>query len=207
MSSHTYPYPAHYVTTDIAVFTYRDGRLYLLLVERGGEPFRGMWALPGGFLKPDEELDACARRELAEETSLEQFFLEPFATVGTVGRDPRGRVITVAYLALVRAGGKVRGGSDARDARWFAVDQLPELAFDHDGLVQAARARLEAMLIERPMLLLRFLPEEFTVEQMQAVRAAVLAPAPVRRFVASGAPLPLETRAMVPRRAGGRAKR
>lgn len=202
---HSYPYPAHYVTTDIAVFTYRDGRLHLLLVERGGEPYQGMWALPGGFLKPEEELDACARRELAEETALREFFLEPFTTVGTVGRDPRGRVITVAYLALVRWGAQVRGGTDARDARWFALDQLPELAFDHEAIVAAAHARLAQMLADKPMLFLRFLPDEFTIEQMQAVHAAVLAPARPRRrprgATAAAAP---EIRPMVPGRARGK---
>ena len=186
---YNYPYPAHYVTTDIVVFTYRDGRLHLLLVERGGEPFQGMWALPGGFLKPAEELDACARRELAEETALREFFLEPFTTVGTLGRDPRGRVITVAYLALVRGGAEVRGGTDARDARWFALDALPALAFDHDAIVAAAHRRLAQMLADRPMLFLRFLPDEFTIEQMQAVHAAVLAP--------------LRARGKAPRRARG----
>jgi 8-oxo-dGTP diphosphatase len=176
-----YPYPAHYVTTDVAVFTYRDGRLHLLLVQRGQEPYRGRWALPGGFLRPGEELEACARRELAEETALHTFFLEPFTTVGTVGRDPRGRVITVAYLGMVRWSADVRGGTDAQDARWHAVDELPTLAFDHADLVRAARARMERMLAERPMLFLQFLPEEFTVEQMQAVHDAVLAPTPGRR--------------------------
>lgn len=200
MSGHyTYPYPAHYVTTDIVVFTYRDSRLQALLVERGNEPFRGRWALPGGFLRPDEELDACARRELAEETALEQFLLEPFTTVGTVGRDPRGRVITVGYLALVRWATGVRGGSDARDARWFAADKLPELAFDHDGIVEAAHAHLQRMLAERPMLFLRFLPEEFSVDEMRAVHAAVLAPLRARRKLARSlaGPAQVETRPIV----------
>lgn len=203
---YTYPYPAHYVTTDIVVFTYRDGRLHVLLVERGNEPFRGQWALPGGFLKPDEELDACARRELAEETALEQFFLEPFTSVGTVGRDPRGRVITVGYLALVRWAAGVRGGTDARDARWLPADKLPALAFDHDDIVHAAHAHLQRMLAEKPMLFLRFLPEEFSVDQMQGVHAAVLAPLRSRPRVGHRrAPAQVETRPIVIDRA--RAKR
>jgi len=177
---YTYPYPAHYVTTDIVTFAFTDAHLNILLIERGNDPFQGAWALPGGFLRPDEEIEACARRELTEETALQPFFLEPFATVGTVGRDPRGRVITVAHVALVRWQADVRGGSDARAARWFRADQLPRLAFDHGDLIKAARVRLEQMLAQRPMLFLRFLPEEFTVEQMQAVHNAILAHTPDR---------------------------
>jgi 8-oxo-dGTP diphosphatase len=188
---HTYPYPAHYVTADIVVFTFKAARLHVLLVERGLEPYKGRWALPGGFLKPDEEIEACARRELAEETALQEFHLEPFATVGTVGRDPRGRVITVAHLALVRwEPGRVKGGSDAKAAGWFPADKLPPLAFDHAGIVRAARARMEEMLGERPMLLLRFLPEEFSVQDMQALRDAVLAPDTRRRDFYLGARVP-----------------
>lgn len=178
---YTYPHPAYYVTTDVVVFTFRDARLHVLLIERGMEPYRGKWALPGGFLRPGEELEACARRELTEETALEQFLLEQVTTVGSIDRDPRGRVITVAYLALVRWGSAVKGGSDARDARWFALDQLPKLAFDHGDLIKAARARLEQMLDDRPMLLLKFLPEEFGIEDMQRVYDAVLAKTPDRR--------------------------
>lgn len=178
---YTYPYPAHYVTTDIVVFTFREQRLQALLIRRGEAPHKGQWALPGGFLRPDEEIEDCARRELAEETSLAEFFLEPFATVGTIGRDPRGRVITVAHLALVRWEPKVRGGTDAADARWFGVDALPPLAFDHDGIIRAARAKMEQMLQDSPLLLLKFLPEEFSVEDMQALHAAVLAPSRARR--------------------------
>jgi 8-oxo-dGTP diphosphatase len=179
--SYTYPFPAHYITTDIVAFTFKATQLQVLLIERGQSPFKGSWALPGGFMKPDEELDACARRELAEETSLKTFFLEQFTTVGTIGRDPRGRVITVAHLGLVRWEDQVRGGTDASDARWFPIDELPRLAFDHGELIKLARLRLERMLVEQPMLLLRFLPEEFTIEQMQAVQGAVLARSPERR--------------------------
>jgi 8-oxo-dGTP diphosphatase len=178
---YTYPFPAHYITADIVAFTFRAAKLHVLLIERGNAPFRGSWALPGGFMKPDEELDACARRELMEETSLKTFFLEQFTTVGTIGRDPRGRVVTVAFLALVRWEAGVRGGTDARDARWFSVEELPRLAFDHGELIARARLRLERMLVEQPMLLLRFLPEEFTIEEMQAVQGAVLARTPERR--------------------------
>jgi 8-oxo-dGTP diphosphatase len=172
--SYTYPYPAHYVTTDIVVFSFKDAQLQVLLVERGNPPFKGAWALPGGFLRPDEELDACARRELAEETSLAEFFLEPFTTVGTVGRDPRGRVITVGYLALMRWAADIKAGSDAHAIAWHPADHLPEVAFDHEDLIKAARVRMEQMLGARPMLLLKFLPEEFSVEEMQRLQDAVI---------------------------------
>lgn len=180
-TKYSYPFPAHYVTTDIVVFTFKAARLHVLLVERGGEPYKGKWALPGGFLRPDEELDDCARRELLEETALEQFFLDPFATVGTVGRDPRGRVITVAYLAFVRWAPGVRGGTDARIAGWYPMDRLPVLAFDHGDLIKSARLRMEQMLNERPMLLLKFLPAEFSIADMEALQRAVLAKTPGRR--------------------------
>lgn len=187
-----YPFPAHYVTADIVVFTFKSQRLQLLLIERGNEPFKGKWALPGGFLKPEEELDACARRELSEETSLQTFFLEQFTTLGTVGRDPRGRVITVGWIGLVRWQPDVKGGSDASAAQWFAVDKLPKLAFDHGELIKQARLRMEQMLQERPMLLLQFLPEEFSIEDMTALQQAVLAPTPGRRdfYRATGEPGP-----------------
>lgn len=179
--SYTYPFPAHYVTTDIVVFTFKDARLQLLLVERGQEPFKGRWALPGGFLRPEEELDACARRELAEETSLTEFLLEPFQTVGTVGRDPRGRVITVGYLALVAWAQEIRAGTDARTVAWHPADRLPRLAFDHGDLIKAARTRMEQMLGERPLLLLKFLPQEFSIEDMQTLQDAVLGKTAERR--------------------------
>ena len=175
-----YPFPAHYVTTDIVVFTFKDQCLHLLLVERGNEPFKGKWALPGGFLKPDEELGECARRELAEETALQTFFLEQFMTLGTVGRDPRGRVITVAWLGLARWQDEIKGGTDAADARWFPVDKLPKLAFDHGDIVKQARLRLEQMVQERSLLLLQFLPEEFSIDDMEALQRALLAKTPSR---------------------------
>ena len=178
---YTYPFPAHYITTDIVIFTFRHSHLNVLLVERGMSPYQGHWALPGGFLRPDEELEACARRELAEETALKHFFMEQFTTVGTLGRDPRGRVVTVGYLALVRWQPGIRGGTDARDARWFRADQMPKLAFDHGDLIVAARIRLEQMLAAKPMLFLQFLPEEFTIEQMQSLQDAILAETPERR--------------------------
>src|SRR5438876_4419931 len=134
----TYEYPAHYVTVDPVIFGSESTRdscdLRILLIERAvpAEPFHGAWALPGGFVDPKESLDAAAARELEEETGVTGAFLEQLYTFGAPDRDPRGRVITVAYLALVnRADCRVRAGSDAARAEWFDIRDLPVLAFDH----------------------------------------------------------------------------
>lgn len=180
--SYTYPYPAHYVTTDVVAFTFKDGMLQVLLVRRAQDPYKSQWALPGGFLRPDEEIEDCARRELAEETSLQYFFVDQVAAIGTLGRDPRGRVITVAHLALVRwQDDVVRAGTDAADAAWFPIDGLPALAFDHGDIIKKSRARLEQDMRDQPLLMLKFLPEEFTTAQMQSLEKAVLGMTPERR--------------------------
>ena len=131
--------------------------LKVLLVERGGEPYKGCWAFPGGFLNMDETTDECAVRELEEETGLKNVFVEQLQTFSDVDRDPRGRTITVAYYALVNpAGMDVTGYDDAADARWFALSDVPSLAFDHDHVLQVALHRLALKVylqlngIERP---------------------------------------------------------
>jgi 8-oxo-dGTP diphosphatase len=166
---YTYPHPA--LTTDVALFTILDHRLQLLLVRRGHAPFAGSWALPGGFLDMDEELDQCAARELAEETGLKEaelgLELEQFHTFGAVGRDPRERVISVAYLALAPADGlRIQAGDDAADARWFPLDDLPHLAFDHDQVIGRARRRLRERLGDSTMAF-RLLPDRFTLEELR----------------------------------------
>ena len=141
MYRYRYPHPA--VAADICLFSMREGRLNLLLVLRRHDPFRGQWALPGGFLEPDEDLDACARRELWEETGIAAPALRQFGVFSDPGRDPRERVVSVAYIGMLPAAGAVPdAGSDAAAARWFAVEALPALAFDHARIV--ARA-LEAL--------------------------------------------------------------
>ena len=145
MYQYRFPHPA--VAADICLFSERDGQLSLLLIERRNEPFRGLWALPGGFLEPDEDLDACARRELREETGIGAPALRQFGVFSDPKRDPRERVISVAYVGVVSGAGALPdsgpdAGSDAVAARWFAVDALPKLAFDHAEIVARARETL-----------------------------------------------------------------
>src|SRR6266581_4869852 len=126
----TYQYPRAALTVDCVVFGFDEGELKVLLIQRALEPFKGKWALPGGFVRVDETLDAAARRELAEETGLTGVFLEQLYTFGEVKRDPRERVVSVAYYALVRlATAETRAATDAADAAWFPVSKPPRLAF------------------------------------------------------------------------------
>lgn len=139
------------LTVDLVILTVREGQLHVLLIERGNEPYRGYPALPGGFLRDGEDLSGAAERELLEETGLDgrQLHLEQLHTYGSPDRDPRGRVVSVAYLALAPDLPIPTAGSDARSARWAPVDETRStLAFDHDTIlddaVEAARQRLES---------------------------------------------------------------
>lgn len=165
--SYVYPHPA--VTTDVVVFTVIDERLQLLLIRRSGEPFRDRWALPGGFLDIDEDLDACAARELAEETGVTGVYLEQLYSFGRPDRDPRERIISVAYYALVPANRiKVRAASDAAEAAWFPIANLPELAFDHGEIIAMAHQRLVAKL-DYSTIAFQLLAETFTLGELQQV--------------------------------------
>lgn len=167
--------PSHpALTVDCVVFGWDEDELRLLLVRRGRPPFEGAWALPGGFVRADEDLPGAARRELREETGLERVFLEQLFTFGDPGRDPRGWIVTVAYYALVRSTGLApRAATDARDARWFAVDALPELAFDHADIVRLALGRLRSKVRYAP-LGFELLPREFTLGELQRLYESVL---------------------------------
>lgn len=158
----------------MVVFTVRAAVLEVLLVERAAPPYRGHWALPGGFVDIDEALDAAAARELSEETGLDALALEQIHTFGAPERDPRERVISVAYLGLVapaRAG--PRAGSDAAAAGWFARRRLPALAFDHAEIIDRGH-RLLAARLQDPGTALQLLPEQFTLSELQRVYEAVL---------------------------------
>jgi len=141
MTRHCYDWPRPAVTADIAVFADVDGAASILLIQRMHDPFAGTWALPGGFLDEGETLEACAARELHEETGLVAGPLRLFGTYSAPGRDPRGWTVTAAYRTRAdRATGEVRAGDDAADCRWFALDGLPELAFDHGRIIADAVA-------------------------------------------------------------------
>jgi 8-oxo-dGTP diphosphatase len=171
---HCYAYPHPAVTTDVVVFTLLEGRLQILLIRRGGEPFRGHWALPGGFLDIDEDLEHCAARELEEETGVSGVYLEQLYTFGRPGRDPRERVISVAYYALVPAERlSLRAASDAAEAAWFPIADLPPLAFDHDEVIRAAHSRLVAKL-DYSTVAFQLLPDTFTLRELQDVYETLL---------------------------------
>jgi 8-oxo-dGTP diphosphatase len=171
-------YPSPSVTADCVVFgvTFEsDGpALRVLLVERGEAPFEGALALPGGFVRMNETVDDAARRELREETGLEDVFLEQLYTFGALDRDPRGRVVSVAYYALVNlADHRVQSGTDARDARWVPVPEARTLAFDHDRILAVALERLRAKVRYQPIGF-EMLPDRFKLSQLQALYEAIL---------------------------------
>ena len=139
---YTYEYPRPSVTTDCVIFGYDGSEIKVLLIQRGIEPFKDQWAFPGGFLQMEETSMECAKRELKEETGLENAFLQQFHTFTDVDRDPRGRVITIAYFALVKIS-EVKGGDDASNAAWFSINQIPKLAFDHDMILRMAFSKLK----------------------------------------------------------------
>ena len=171
---HTYEYPRGALTVDCVVFGLDEQELKVMLIQRGLAPFEGKWALPGGFVRIDETLEEAARRELAEETGLSDIFLEQLYTFGAVDRDPRERVVSIAYYALVNLSDhKVHAATDARDAAWFGVHDMPSLAFDHAGILQMALDRLRAKLRYQPIGF-ELLPKKFTLSQLQRLYELVL---------------------------------
>jgi 8-oxo-dGTP diphosphatase len=172
--SHTYRYPRPAVTVDCVVFGLDDAALEVLLIQRDRPPFEGRWALPGGFVDVGETVEQAARRELREETGLEQVFLEQLYTFSAVDRDPRDRVISVAHYALVRrADHRVVAATDARDAAWFPVAAVPPLAFDHDSILAMALARLRGKLVYQPIGF-ELLPPRFTLSALQRLYEIIL---------------------------------
>lgn len=168
--SYKYPHPS--VTTDCVIFGFDGVKLKVLLVERGMAPYKGRWAFPGGFLNMDESAEEGALRELKEETGLEGAYIRQFHTFSNPQRDPRERVITIAYYALVRMQ-EVKGGDDASDARWFALDEVPPLAFDHDQILRKAEKTLRQQIHFEPVGF-ELLPEKFTIKQLQNLYEAIL---------------------------------
>ena len=167
-----YKYPHPSVTTDCVVFGYDGLRLNVLLIERGADPFKGHWAFPGGFLNIDESAQQGAKRELFEETGLRDAHIHQFHTFSAVNRDPRERVISIAYYALVRIS-EVKGGDDAAKAQWFPLDSVPPLAFDHEMMLRMAIKELRCQIHFEPIGL-ELLPEKFTMTQLRHIYEAIL---------------------------------
>jgi 8-oxo-dGTP diphosphatase len=171
---YTYDHARPAVTADALLFTIIENHLHLLLIKRDHEPFAGCWALPGGFCQENEEPGDTALRELAEETGVRDVWMEQLYTFGQPGRDPRGWVISVAYFALVASDRlSPRGADDAAEARWWSVDELPALAFDHSQMVAYALWRLRSK-IEYSNVGFQLLAREFTLPALQRVYEAVL---------------------------------
>ena len=163
------------VTVDVVIFALRDGRLHVLMVQRKHWPYAEHWAIPGGFVNMDESLEAAARRELAEETGVQDVYMEQLYTFGEPNRDPRTRVISIAYFALIRAEDQTIHVSDeSNDVRWFPVDELPTpLAFDHDKILRFALDRLRSKL-EYTTLAFQLLPKEFTLPKLKRIYEEIL---------------------------------
>ena len=171
---HTYEYPRAALTVDCVVFGFDEAELKVLLIQRGLEPFKGRWALPGGFVRLQETLDEAARRELVEETGLENVFLEQLYTFGAVDRDPRERVVSVAYYALVKLSDhRAKAATDAANAEWFLRSKVPKLAFDHGDILAAGLARLKAKVRYEPIGF-ELLAPKFTLSELQDLYEAVL---------------------------------
>jgi len=171
---YSYEYPRGALTVDCVVFGLDDVELKVMLIQRGKEPYLGMWALPGGFVHVAETLEEAARRELEEETGLHHVFLEQLYTFGEVHRDPRERVVSVAYYALVKLSDhRVQAATDAREAAWFGVHEVPSLAFDHAGILQMGLVRLRGKLRYQPIGF-ELLPKKFTLSQLQHLYELVL---------------------------------
>jgi 8-oxo-dGTP diphosphatase len=170
----TYKHPRAALTVDCVVFGFDEGELKVLLIERGLEPFKGRWALPGGFVRVDETLDEAARCELVEETGLQDVFLEQLYTFGSVERDPRERVVSVAHYALVKLSDhRAKAATDAANAQWFPVSKPPKLAFDHADILSTALDRLKGKVRYQPIGF-ELLAEKFTLSQLQHLYEAVL---------------------------------
>jgi 8-oxo-dGTP diphosphatase len=172
--AHTYEYPRPAVTVDCVVFGLDEAELKVLLIQRDLDPFKNRWALPGGFVRMEEDLENAARRELAEEAGIRDVFLEQLYTFGDVKRDPRGRVITIAYYALVNlAEHEPKAATDARNAAWFGASDVPALAFDHAKILDAALERLRGKVRYQPIGF-ELLPRKFTLSQLQKLYETVL---------------------------------
>jgi 8-oxo-dGTP diphosphatase len=171
---YTYEFQRPSLTVDCVIFGLDEQDLKVLLIRRDIKPYEGKWALPGGFVRVDETLDDAARRELQEETGVANVYLEQLYTFGELNRDPRERVVTVAYYALVNLSNhRIKATTDARDAAWFAVSDAPALAFDHDEILEMALTRLKGKVRYQPIGF-ELLSQKFTLTQLQRLYETVL---------------------------------
>lgn len=171
---YTYEYARPALTVDCVVFGLDEEELKILLIQRDLEPFAGMWALPGGFVNVGESVEDAARRELTEETGVSRIFLEQLYTFGDPQRDPREHVVSVAYYALVRLSNhRIQAATDARKAGWFALDDIPKLAFDHQKIFRLAHQRLQTKVRYQP-LGFELLPQKFPLRSLQQLYEVVL---------------------------------
>ena len=172
--TYTYKYQRPNLAVDCVVFGLDEEDLKIILIERDKEPYRGKWALPGGFVHIDESLEDAAKRELKEETGIQDVFLEQLYTFGEVDRDPRERVVTVAYYALVNLRDHtIQATTDSRNAAWFSVDDVPKLPFDHNRIVDVANLRLKGKVTYAPIGF-ELLPNKFTLTQLQRMYEKIL---------------------------------
>jgi len=161
------------VSVDVVIFSLREGDLKVLLIRRAAPPFKGKWAIPGGFVRANESLEEAALRELEEETGVQEVYLEQLYTFGEPKRDPRGRIITVAYFALVVDDVSTHAGAEASETQWHSMHALPELAFDHAEILKYALQRLRYKL-EYTAVGFELLPNEFTLTELQTAYEIVL---------------------------------
>jgi 8-oxo-dGTP diphosphatase len=172
--SYTYEYPRAALAVDCVVFGLDEADLKVLLIQRKLTPFQHAWALPGGFVHLDETVDAAARRELEEEAGVSDVYLEQLYTFGDLGRDPRERVVTVAYFALAKLSDhRIRAATDAMGVGWFDLKQLPKLAFDHIDIVTRAHERLRSKVRYAPVGF-ELLPPRFSLTQLQRLYEIIL---------------------------------
>jgi 8-oxo-dGTP diphosphatase len=172
--TYSYDYPRPALTTDCAIFGFDEGELKLLLTEREKEPFKNKWALPGGFVSIDETTEECAKRILLEKVGIRNVFIEQLYTFSEIDRDPRERIVSVSYYALVnRRQYDLVAGRDTNKAEWFELSKLPKVAFDHGKIIKLALKRLQGKVRYQPVGF-ELLTEKFTLSQLQQVYEAIL---------------------------------
>lgn len=169
-----YEYPRPAVTTDCVIFGFDEGELKVLMIERSIEPFIGKWALPGGFVGEEETAEECAKRILQKETCLENIYMEQLYSFSDIKRDPRFRVISIAYYALVKLSDyNAQAGTDTTNIKWFSISDIPDLAFDHANILEVAKERLKGKIKYQPIGF-ELLPEKFTLPDLLHLYETVL---------------------------------